>query len=152
SVPDCSGTSVRERADCTVATAIELNTQARIPTRTMTLPIARQRGIHARRARHCPVALRSLRGELAVSTRKTRGVGLKKTVPYAESSVISVAALRPRLLRVEALDALRGLFALSVAVYHLTVWTGGLDGRARDASVVLGVYAVQGFFIISGFC
>lgn len=62
--------------------------------------------------------------------------------------------LRPReqVLRVEALDALRGLFALSVAVYHLSVWTGGLEGRARDASVVLGVYAVQGFFLISGFC
>lgn len=54
--------------------------------------------------------------------------------------------------RVEALDALRGMFALAVAVYHLTVWTGALEGAARDASVVAGVYSVQGFFIISGFC
>jgi peptidoglycan/LPS O-acetylase OafA/YrhL len=55
--------------------------------------------------------------------------------------------------RVEALDILRGLMALCVAVYHLAVWTRAFEGAAaRSAVVVLGVYSVEGFFLISGFC
>lgn len=54
--------------------------------------------------------------------------------------------------RVEALDVLRGLMALCVAVYHLGVWTRAFDGGARSAVVVLGVYGVEAFFLISGFC
>jgi peptidoglycan/LPS O-acetylase OafA/YrhL len=54
--------------------------------------------------------------------------------------------------RLVALDVLRGLMALSVAVYHLAVWTRALDGTARNASIVLGIYSVQGFFVISGLC
>jgi len=55
--------------------------------------------------------------------------------------------------RVEALDILRGLMALCVAIYHLGVWTRAFEGAtARSAVVVLGVYSVEGFFLISGFC
>jgi exopolysaccharide production protein ExoZ len=54
--------------------------------------------------------------------------------------------------RVEALDILRGLMALSVAVYHLGVWTRAFEGGARDAVIVLGIYGVEAFFLISGFC
>lgn len=54
--------------------------------------------------------------------------------------------------RLEALDVLRGLMALAVAVYHFGVLTHALDGPLRNASIVLGIYSVQGFFIISGFC
>jgi exopolysaccharide production protein ExoZ len=54
--------------------------------------------------------------------------------------------------RFGALDQLRGLMALAVAAYHFSVWTHALAGRWRTAAIVLGVYSVQGFFIISGFC
>lgn len=54
--------------------------------------------------------------------------------------------------RVEALDALRGLLALAVAAYHFFVFTHPFGGFARNVLVVLGIYAVQTFFIISGFC
>jgi len=54
--------------------------------------------------------------------------------------------------RVESLDMLRGLMALCVAIYHLAVWTRAVGGGARSLVVVLGVYSVEGFFLISGFC
>lgn len=54
--------------------------------------------------------------------------------------------------RVESLDVLRGLLALCVALYHFAVWTHALEGGARSAAVILGVYSVEGFFVISGFC
>lgn len=54
--------------------------------------------------------------------------------------------------RVESLDALRGLMALAVVVYHLGAWTRVFSGPLRDAVIVLGVYSVEGFFVISGFC
>lgn len=54
--------------------------------------------------------------------------------------------------RVASLDALRGLMALAVAVYHLGVWTRAFSGGARSAVVILGAYSVEGFFLISGFC
>src|SRR5690348_16703283 len=54
--------------------------------------------------------------------------------------------------RVEALDALRGLMALAVVVYHLLVWTHVFHGALREAVIVLGLYSVEGFFVISGFC
>ncbi|HMI90463.1 MAG TPA: acyltransferase [Polyangiales bacterium] len=54
--------------------------------------------------------------------------------------------------RVESLDALRGLMALAVVVYHLGAWTRVFSGALRDAVIVLGVYSVEGFFVISGFC
>ena len=60
-------------------------------------------------------------------------------------------AARPR---VPSLDVLRGLMALSVAVYHMSVWTPvfAAGKPVSNAVAVLGVYSVQGFFIISGFC
>jgi peptidoglycan/LPS O-acetylase OafA/YrhL len=61
------------------------------------------------------------------------------------------AAAAPRL---PALDALRGLMALAVAVYHLSTWTHivKLGTRANTTVALLGLYSVQGFFVISGFC
>jgi peptidoglycan/LPS O-acetylase OafA/YrhL len=55
---------------------------------------------------------------------------------------------------VPSLDVLRGLMALSVAVYHMSVWTPVFKAGepVSNAVAVLGVYSVQGFFIISGFC
>ena len=54
--------------------------------------------------------------------------------------------------RVESLDALRGLMALAVVIYHIGAWTRVFSGALRDAVIVLGVYSVEGFFVISGFC
>lgn len=53
-----------------------------------------------------------------------------------------------------SLDTLRGLFALCVAVYHFSTWTHvfGSGTPASSAVAVLGIYSVEGFFIISGFC
>lgn len=54
--------------------------------------------------------------------------------------------------RLDALDALRGLMATAVAMYHLSVWTHAFEGSARTAVILGGIYSVQGFFIISGLC
>ncbi len=53
-----------------------------------------------------------------------------------------------------SLDGLRGLLALSVAAYHFSGWTHvfGRGTPASSAVAVLGIYGVEGFFIISGFC
>ena len=51
-----------------------------------------------------------------------------------------------------ALDELRGLMAAFVALYHMVVWTRAPASGARTASIVLGIYSVQGFFLISGLC
>jgi len=57
--------------------------------------------------------------------------------------------------RVESLDMLRGLMALAVAVYHFTTWYPTVFEPGRFAAYTAakaGHYAVEGFFIISGFC
>jgi exopolysaccharide production protein ExoZ len=56
--------------------------------------------------------------------------------------------------RVESLDVLRGLMALAVAVYHLQTWTHvfGQGTRLSSGIAALGLYSVEGFFIVSGFC
>ena len=38
--------------------------------------------------------------------------------------------------RVATLDALRGVMALAVAIYHLAVWTHALSGAWRDAAIL----------------
>lgn len=55
--------------------------------------------------------------------------------------------------RAHSLDALRGLLALGVAVYHVTSWTRtfGYDTHASSAMTLVGVGAVQAFFVLSGF-
>ncbi|MBP1629001.1 MAG: hypothetical protein H6Q00_3476 [Holophagaceae bacterium] len=60
----------------------------------------------------------------------------------------------PSSSRVESLDILRGLMALAVAVYHLSIWTQLFDSGTELNRLValLGNYGVEGFFIISGFC
>lgn len=56
--------------------------------------------------------------------------------------------------RVASLDVLRGFMALFVAIYHHAVWTQAFafDALVNGIVTVLGVYSVEGFFIISGFC
>jgi len=50
------------------------------------------------------------------------------------------------------LDVLRGCMATAVAVYHFAVWTRALHGAWSTLVTVLGLYSVQGFFILSGLC
>jgi exopolysaccharide production protein ExoZ len=56
--------------------------------------------------------------------------------------------------RVESLDVLRGLMALAVAVYHFQTWTHvfGAGTELTSGIAALGLYSVEGFFIVSGFC
>jgi peptidoglycan/LPS O-acetylase OafA/YrhL len=56
--------------------------------------------------------------------------------------------------RIDSLDILRGLSALAVAVYHLSIFSELTnDGsRANNVIAILGNYGVECFFIISGFC
>jgi peptidoglycan/LPS O-acetylase OafA/YrhL len=51
-----------------------------------------------------------------------------------------------------AVDGLRGLMALAVVIYHMTVWTRAGGEPLRTLSIVAGIYSVQGFFVISGLC
>lgn len=55
---------------------------------------------------------------------------------------------------VPSLDGLRGLVALFVATYHFSGWTHvfGRGTPASSAVAVLGIYGVEGFFVVSGFC
>nr|WP_320132692.1 acyltransferase [uncultured Holophaga sp.] len=56
--------------------------------------------------------------------------------------------------RIDTLDTLRGLMALAVASYHLSIWTHLFEAgtRRNDVLACLGNYGVEGFFILSGFC
>lgn len=56
--------------------------------------------------------------------------------------------------RLHGLDILRGLMALAVAVYHLSIWSRIFESGTRINNVVaiLGHYGVEGFFLVSGFC
>ncbi len=62
--------------------------------------------------------------------------------------------MRSRPEHVPSLDVLRGFLALFVAIYHFQSWTRvfGTSTAASNTVAVLGIYSVQGFFIISGFC
>ncbi|WP_408054947.1 acyltransferase family protein [Sulfurihydrogenibium yellowstonense] len=51
--------------------------------------------------------------------------------------------------RIESLDYLRGIMALSVMIYHLTSWNLYHPG-ASTLLGRLGIYAVSIFFILSG--
>ena len=54
--------------------------------------------------------------------------------------------------RLDGLDALRGLLALGVAAYHLSVWFGVFPSgsQANMALAKLGNYGVAAFFLLSG--
>lgn len=55
--------------------------------------------------------------------------------------------------RFQSLDALRGILALGVAVYHLSVWFG-LTPAGSPANMALakaGNYSVSAFFVLTGF-
>jgi peptidoglycan/LPS O-acetylase OafA/YrhL len=56
--------------------------------------------------------------------------------------------------RIESLDILRGLMALAVAVYHMSIWSRLFEAgtRANNAIAIFGNYGVEGFFVVSGFC
>lgn len=74
----------------------------------------------------------------------------ERVAPGTAETIAAPAAIGER---VEALDMLRGLMALAVAVYHLGAWTRAFsESEARNAVILLGIYSVQGFFVISGFC
>lgn len=51
--------------------------------------------------------------------------------------------------RIESLDYLRGIFSVSVMIYHFYTHTNGILG-SESLLGRLGVYAVSGFFVISG--
>ncbi|MBL8286723.1 MAG: acyltransferase [Rubrivivax sp.] len=51
--------------------------------------------------------------------------------------------------RLESLDWLRGLLALSIALYHLTLWKLG-PAEADTLLGRLGIYGVSMFFVLSG--
>lgn len=54
--------------------------------------------------------------------------------------------------RLHALDLCRGLCALGVAAYHLSLWGGTeLSPGARALLALLGTYGVSVFFILSGY-
>lgn len=58
----------------------------------------------------------------------------------------------PTSQRLRTIDALRGLAALAVVWYHITVGeTGFLTGSLRESGQYMGVVGVYGFFVISGF-
>jgi exopolysaccharide production protein ExoZ len=65
-----------------------------------------------------------------------------------------IAPAPERAAHVASVDALRGLLALSVAVYHFASWSQlfGKGTAASSSVAVLGIYSVEGFFVISGFC
>lgn len=54
----------------------------------------------------------------------------------------------------DSLDIFRGFMALAVALYHFGYWFPVLEqGRfAADTAKKIGVYGVEGFFVVSGFC
>jgi len=56
--------------------------------------------------------------------------------------------------RLHGLDILRGLLALSVAVYHMSVWSqlSAAGTRTNNLIAIFGNYGVEGFFVVSGFC
>jgi len=56
--------------------------------------------------------------------------------------------------RLHGLDILRGLMALAVAVYHLSIWSQLFEAgtRTNNAIAIFGNYGVEGFFVVSGFC
>ena len=53
--------------------------------------------------------------------------------------------------RLAHIDGLRGLFALGVMLFHFAAWSGtGGEGAAGKIRAAVGLYFVDGFFIISG--
>ncbi|HEX4845412.1 MAG TPA: acyltransferase family protein, partial [Geothrix sp.] len=60
---------------------------------------------------------------------------------------------RPASSRFGGLDPLRGILALCVAVYHLSVWFALSESGSglNIATARLGNYSVSAFFVLSGF-
>jgi peptidoglycan/LPS O-acetylase OafA/YrhL len=53
--------------------------------------------------------------------------------------------------RLDGLDALRGIAAASVMLYHYTAWYPFLTGSKLPVSAPYGIFGVELFFVISGF-
>jgi peptidoglycan/LPS O-acetylase OafA/YrhL len=70
----------------------------------------------------------------------------------AEPSAVVLHVRGPA--RLPCVDALRGVMALCVAAYHFASLTHAFTPGGRIASAIawLGIYSVQGFFILSGLC
>lgn len=53
--------------------------------------------------------------------------------------------------RIHAVDGLRGLFAIGVMLHHYVMWFGvPVNGYVDGFLTKIGIYAVSGFFVISG--
>ena len=70
------------------------------------------------------------------------------TMPVPPRDDTAAPASTPRLL---ALDGLRGVFALGVMAFHYLMWTAPPEAQpARALVLAVGLYCVDGFFVISG--
>jgi exopolysaccharide production protein ExoZ len=56
--------------------------------------------------------------------------------------------------RLSALDGLRGAMAVAVAGYHMSMWAPWAPVGTSENTLLaaLGLYSVQGFFVLSGLC
>jgi Acyltransferase family len=70
------------------------------------------------------------------------------TNPTRPRDDTAAPAAAPRLV---ALDGLRGVFALGVMAFHYLMWTAPPEAQpARALVLAVGLYCVDGFFVISG--
>jgi peptidoglycan/LPS O-acetylase OafA/YrhL len=80
--------------------------------------------------------------------------GSKLPLGLANAAWLRHAATVREAERLPCVDALRGVMALCVAAYHFASFTHAFKPGGPQASAIalLGIYSVQGFFIISGLC
>jgi exopolysaccharide production protein ExoZ len=80
--------------------------------------------------------------------------GSKFASALANAPCLRHAAAVREAERLPCVDALRGVMALCVAAYHFASFTHAFKPGSPQASAIalLGIYSVQGFFIISGLC
>ena len=68
------------------------------------------------------------------------------------SAEIKPSVVAPATVRLEALDFLRGLCAVAVAMYHYHMWSGAVVPRFVESLLAIaGTYGVSVFFILSGY-
>lgn len=83
------------------------------------------------------------------------GVSTSTTCPGNERvTSVGAGAEAPEPERIGTIDALRGIAALAVCVFHMTTTTDGAflpAGDALRAAGAVGRYGVEAFFVISGF-
>jgi exopolysaccharide production protein ExoZ len=68
------------------------------------------------------------------------------------SPEVKKSAAVPSAVRLDALDFLRGLCAVAVAMYHYHMWSGAVVPRFVESLLAIsGTYGVSVFFILSGY-